>query len=105
MEGGGRMRLTDRAKDVIKSGGEWISSIDLENTVAGCPGVETCAVLGVAHPRWEKRPLLLVVPRKHSEISADAIRDYLKNRIATWCMPDAILLADELPIAATRKRP
>src|SRR5260370_14371660 len=87
MEGGGRIRLTDRAKDVIKSGGEWISSIDLENTVAGCPGVETCAVVGVAHPRWEERPLLRVVPHRHSEISADAIRDYLKDRIAKWWMP------------------
>jgi acyl-CoA synthetase (AMP-forming)/AMP-acid ligase II len=103
MEGGGRIRLTDRAKDVIKSGGEWISSIDLENTVAGCPGVETCAVVGVAHPRWEERPLLLVVPRKHSEISADAIRDYLKDRIAKWWMPDAILFVDQLPIGATGK--
>jgi 3-(methylthio)propionyl---CoA ligase len=103
IEGGGRIRLTDRAKDVIKSGGEWISSIDLENTVAGCQGVETCAVIGVAHPRWEERPLLLVVPRKQSKISADVIRDYLKERIAKWWMPDAILFLDELPIGATGK--
>jgi acyl-CoA synthetase (AMP-forming)/AMP-acid ligase II len=103
MEGSGCIRLTDRAKDVIKSGGEWISSIDLENTVAGCPGVETCAVVGVAHPRWEERPLLLVVPRKQSKVSADAIRNYLKDRIAKWWMPDAILLVDELPIGATGK--
>jgi 3-(methylthio)propionyl---CoA ligase len=99
----GRIRLTDRAKDVIKSGGEWISSIDLENTVAGCPDVEICAVVGVVHPRWGERPLLLVVPRKQSEISAGAIRNYLKDRIAKWWMPDAILFVDELPIGATGK--
>jgi fatty-acyl-CoA synthase len=103
IESCGRIRLTDRAKDVIKSGGEWISSIDLENVVAGCPGVETCAVVGVAHPRWEERPLLLVVRSKQSEISADAIRDYLKDRIAKWWMPDAILFVDQLPIGATGK--
>src|SRR5260370_42222944 len=100
MEGGGRIRLTDRAKDVIKSGGEWISSIDLENTVAGCPGVETCAVVGVAHLRWEERPLLLVVPHKHSEISADAIRDYLKDRLAKSRMPDGILFVDQGAVGA-----
>jgi fatty-acyl-CoA synthase len=99
----GHVRLTDRAKDVIKSGGEWISSIDLENVVAGCPGVGACAVVGVAHPRWEERPLLLVVRSKQSEISGDAIRDYLKGRIAKWWMPDAILFVDELPIGATGK--
>jgi acyl-CoA synthetase (AMP-forming)/AMP-acid ligase II len=103
IESCGRIRLTDRAKDVIKSGGEWISSIDLENIVAGCPGVEACTVVGIAHPRWEERPLLLVVRGKQSKISADAIRNYLKDRIAKWWMPDAILFVDELPIGATGK--
>ena len=103
IESRGRIRLTDRAKDVIKSGGEWISSIDLENTVAGCPGVEACAVVGVVHPRWEERPLLLVVRSRQSEISAEAISNYLKDRVAKWWMPDAILFVDELPIGATGK--
>ena len=97
------MQITDRAKDVIKSGGEWISSVDLENAAVGCPGVAEAAAIGVHHPKWEERPLLLVVRAEGSEVTADAILDYLSEHVAKWWLPDEILFVDELPHTATGK--
>lgn len=98
----GFMRITDRKKDVIKSGGEWISSIDLENAAAGCPGVKIAAVAGVYHPKWEERPVMVVERLPQSTLDEPTLRDYLSTRIAKWWMPDAIIFAS-VPMTATGK--
>jgi len=99
----GYMQITDRDKDVIKSGGEWISSIDIENTAVGCPGVAEAAVIGIAHPRWTERPLLIIVRKPDSDISAEDILAYLDGKIAKWWMPDSVEFVDEIPHTATGK--
>lgn len=99
----GYMRITDRSKDVIKSGGEWISSIDLENIAVGHPEVAEAAVIGVAHPRWDERPLLIVVPKPGTSPEKEAVLDYLRPRIAKWWMPDDVVMVDEIPHTATGK--
>jgi len=98
----GFMRITDRAKDVIKSGGEWISSIDVENAAAACPGVRIAGVIGVHHPKWEERPLLVVEPHPGIAVTPEQVRSFLAERIARWWMPDTILVA-EVPLTATGK--
>jgi fatty-acyl-CoA synthase len=97
------LRLTDRAKDVVKSGGEWISSIDLENAAVGYPGVAEAAAIGIPHPKWDERPLLLIVRDPGSDIDADEIRQYLAGQVAKWWLPDAIEFVDELPHTASGK--
>ena len=99
----GTLQITDRSKDVIKSGGEWISSVELENAAVGCPGVAEAAAIGVPHPRWDERPLLLVVRKEGAEVTAEAIRDHLRNHVAKWWLPDEILFVDGLPHSATGK--
>jgi fatty-acyl-CoA synthase len=99
----GVMQITDRAKDVIKSGGEWISSVDLENAAIGCPGVAEAAAIGVSHPRWDERPLLLVVRKEGSEVTPHEINRHLANHVAKWWLPDEILFVDTLPHTATGK--
>jgi len=99
----GVMQITDRAKDVIKSGGEWISSIELENAAMGCPGVAEAAAVGVAHPKWDERPILLVVRKAGAEVSADQINAHLAGHVAKWWLPDEILFVDSLPHTATGK--
>jgi fatty-acyl-CoA synthase len=95
------IRLTDRAKDVIKSGGEWISSIDIENLAMGCQGVVEAAVIGIPHPTWEERPLLVVVAA--SGVTKQSISAHLEDRIAKWWMPDDIVFIDALRYGATGK--
>ncbi len=99
----GTMQITDRAKDVIKSGGEWISSIDLENEAIGCPGVAEAAAIGIAHPKWDERPLLVVVRAAGSNVTPAEIRTHLAARVAKWWLPDGIEFVDELPHTATGK--
>jgi fatty-acyl-CoA synthase len=99
----GVMQITDRSKDVIKSGGEWISSIELENAAMGCPGVAEAAAVGIHHPKWDERPLLLVVPRDGAEVSAEAVHDHLSTCVARWWLPDEIIFVDSLPHTATGK--
>ena len=99
----GFMRITDRAKDVIKSGGEWISSIDLENTAMGHPAVAEAAVIGVAHPKWQERPLLVVVHREGMPISKDELLAWFDGRVAKWWIPDDVVFVKELPHTATGK--
>jgi fatty-acyl-CoA synthase len=99
----GYMHIVDRAKDVIKSGGEWISSIDLENVAVGCPGVAEAAVIGLPHPKWDERPLLVIVRKEGAKLTQDEVRAYLTGRIAKWWMPDAIEFVDEIPHTATGK--
>jgi fatty-acyl-CoA synthase len=99
----GYMRITDRSKDVIKSGGEWISSIDLENAAVGHPEIREAAVVGVRHPKWDERPLLIVVPRDSTPPSKQSITDFLKDRVAKWWLPDDIIFVREIPHTATGK--
>jgi acyl-CoA synthetase (AMP-forming)/AMP-acid ligase II len=98
----GFMRITDRQKDVIKSGGEWISSIDLENVAAGCPGVKVAAVIGVPHPKWEERPLLVIEAHDGAAVTKAAVLDYLAPRIVKWWTPDDVVFA-VVPLTATGK--
>jgi fatty-acyl-CoA synthase len=99
----GYMQITDRSKDVIKSGGEWISSIDLENAAVGHPGVAEAAVIGVFHPKWDERPLLIVVRKAGSNVGREEILDFLKDKVAKWWLPDDVAFVDELPHTATGK--
>ena len=91
----GYMQITDRSKDVIKSGGEWISSIDLENLAVGHPKVAEAAVIGVTHPKWDERPLLVIVLKKDQKASKDDILGFMQGKIAKWWMPDDVAFVDE----------
>ena len=99
----GSMIITDRTKDVIKSGGEWISSIDLENCAMGHPGVAEAGVIGVVHPKWDERPLLVVVRASGSNVEGQEILDYMTGKVAKWWLPDEVAFVDELPHTATGK--
>ena len=99
----GYIEITDRAKDVIKSGGEWISSIELENVAMGHPDVLQAAVIGVAHPKWDERPLLIVVPAPDKQPTLEGLIDYLSDKVAKWWLPDDMILVDELPLGPTGK--
>nr|WP_295110525.1 long-chain fatty acid--CoA ligase [uncultured Caulobacter sp.] len=102
LDANGFMRITDRQKDVIKSGGEWISSIDLENVAAGCPGVKIAAVVGVPHPKWEERPLLVIEAHEGSAVCKADVLAYLAPRIVKWWTPDDVVFA-AVPLTATGK--
>ncbi len=99
----GFMQITDRAKDVIKSGGEWISSIDIENIAMGHPKAELAAVIGVPHPKWDERPLLLVKLKPGETATREEFLHYLDGKIAKWWMPDDVLFVDDIPLGATGK--
>ena len=97
------LQIVDRAKDVVKSGGEWISSIDLENAAVGHPDVKEACVIGVRHQKWDERPLLFIVKSEESDIDKQDIYHYLESRVAKWWLPDDILFVEELPHTATGK--
>ena len=99
----GYMQITDRSKDVIKSGGEWISSIDLENIAVAHPAVQQAAVIGVAHPKWDERPLLIVVRRAGMEVGRDELLRFFEGKIAKWWLPDDVAFVDAIPMGATGK--
>ena len=99
----GTMQITDRSKDVIKSGGEWISSVELENAAVGCAGVAEAAAIGIYHPKWDERPLLLVVRKAGSAVTPEEITRHLATKVAKWWLPDEILFVDNLPHTATGK--
>jgi fatty-acyl-CoA synthase len=99
----GYMQITDRSKDVIKSGGEWISSIELENLAVGHPKVAEAAVIGVRHPKWDERPLLIVVLKKDQKAGKDDILGFMRGKTANWWMPDDVVFVDEIPHTATGK--
>ena len=99
----GFMQITDRSKDVIKSGGEWISSIEIENVAVGCEGVTEAAVIGLPHPKWDERPLLIIVKDEGAEVSKEQVLAYLEGKIAKWWMPDDVTFVDEIPHTATGK--
>ena len=99
----GYMQITDRDKDVIKSGGEWISSIEVENAAVGCPGIAEAAVIGISHTKWGERPLLIADRTAGSDVSKGDLLAYLEGRIATWWMPDDVVFVEALPHTATGK--
>jgi fatty-acyl-CoA synthase len=103
MDAYGYMQITDRSKDVIKSGGEWISSIDLENLAVGHPKVAEAAVIGVRHPKWDERPLLIIVLKKDESATKDEMIAFMQGKIAKWWMPDDVVFVDEIPHTATGK--
>jgi fatty-acyl-CoA synthase len=99
----GYMQITDRAKDVIKSGGEWISTIDLENLAVGHPKVAEAAAIGVTHPKWDERPLLVIVLKKGESATREDILAFMQGKVAKWWMPDDVVFVDEIPHTATGK--
>ncbi len=99
----GTMQITDRAKDVIKSGGEWISSAELENAAVGCPGVALAAAIGVYHPRWDERPILLVVRKPDAPVASEDVIAFLATKVAKWWLPEEVLFVDSLPQTGTGK--
>lgn len=103
IDGTGTMQITDRAKDVIKSGGEWISSIDIENIAIGHAEVENAAVIGVPHPKWDERPLLIVQLTQGGTLAKDDILAFLDGKIAKWWMPDDVIFVEDIPLGATGK--
>ncbi len=99
----GYMQITDRAKDVIKSGGEWISSIDIENFAVGHPAVACAAAIGLPHPKWDERPLLIIELKPGSAATREELLAYLNGKIAKWWMPDDVVFTDKIPLGATGK--
>jgi fatty-acyl-CoA synthase len=99
----GTMQIRDRIKDVIKSGGEWISSIDLENAAIGHPAVAMAAVIGVKHPKWDERPLLFIVRKPGQVLERDEILAFLTERVAKWWVPEDVVFLDSLPVGGTGK--
>ncbi len=99
----GFMQITDRAKDVIKSGGEWISSIEIENIAVGHPKVELAAVIGAAHPKWDERPVLVIKLKPGESQDKQEHLDFLQGKIAKWWMPDDVVFVDDIPLGATGK--
>ncbi len=103
LEPDGSMVITDRSKDVIKSGGEWISTIDLENAAMGHPAVAEAAVIGVRHPKWDERPLLIVQLKSGADAGKQEILDFIKDKVAKWWLPDDVAFVDAIPHGATGK--
>jgi fatty-acyl-CoA synthase len=99
----GVLTIRDRTKDVIKSGGEWISSIDLENAAIGHPAVAMAAVIGVKHAQWDERPLLLLVRKPNAALEKQEILDFLADKVAKWWIPDDVVFVEALPVGGTGK--
>ena len=99
----GYMRITDRSKDVIKSGGEWIGTIDLENIAMAHPAVLQAACIGMPHPKWDERPLLVVVPRPGMSVTREELLGFYDGKIARWWLPDDVVFTDSLPVGGTGK--
>lgn len=99
----GFMQITDRSKDVVKSGGEWISSIELENVAVGHPDIVEAAVIGVPHPKWDERPILIVVKKDGAGLSSEDVLGFMEGKIAKWWMPDDVVFVEEIPHTATGK--
>jgi len=99
----GFMQITDRSKDVIKSGGEWIGSIELENIAMAHPGVAMAACIGVFHPKWDERPLLVVMKKPGATVTREELLDFYGGKIAKWWLPDDVVFVDAIPLGATGK--
>jgi fatty-acyl-CoA synthase len=103
IDGEGYIRLVDRTKDLIKSGGEWISSVELENAIMGHPDVVEAAVVGVAHPKWDERPLACIVVREGAALDRDALVAFLTGKVAKWWLPDDVVIIDAVPKTSVGK--
>jgi fatty-acyl-CoA synthase len=103
IDAGGYVKITDRVKDMIKSGGEWISSIDLENAIVGHESVREAAVIAVPHPKWQERPLAVIVLKEGQSVNEAELRAFLKKSFARWQVPDAFVFVQELPHTSTGK--
>jgi len=103
MDGEGYLKIADRTKDLIKSGGEWISSVDLENALVAHPGVREAAVIAVPHPKWQERPVAVIVARDGAKPSPEELRKFLSEKFAKWQLPDGFVFVDELPHTSTGK--
>lgn len=103
LDADGYMTICDRAKDLIKSGGEWISSVEIENIAVGHPEIRMAAAIAARHPKWDERPVLIAVKQENSALTEDDVRAYFKNKIAHWQIPDAVIFVDALPINGTGK--
>jgi acyl-CoA synthetase (AMP-forming)/AMP-acid ligase II len=99
----GFLQITDRSKDVIKSGGEWISSIDVENIAMAHPAVAMAACIGVAHPKWDERPVLVAMKKPGAEVTREALLAFYEGKIAKWQVPDDVIFVDSIPLGATGK--
>ncbi len=99
----GYMQITDRSKDVIKSGGEWISSIDVENIAVAHPAVAMAACIGVKHPKWDERPVVVVVKKPGAEVSKEELLKFYEGKTAKWQIPDDVIFVDAIPLGATGK--
>ncbi|MGN6499059.1 MAG: AMP-binding enzyme, partial [Tsuneonella sp.] len=99
----GTLQLTDRTKDVIKSGGEWISSVELENAAVGHPGIAEAAAIGIPHPKWDERPILVCIRKQGSTVTAGEVIEHLRDKVAKWWLPDAIEFVDSIPHTGTGK--
>jgi 3-(methylthio)propionyl---CoA ligase len=97
------MQITDRSKDVIKSGGEWISSIEIENIAMAHPAVLMAACVGMAHPKWDERPIVAVVKRPGVDVSRDELIKFFDGKTAKWQIPDDVVFVDAIPLGATGK--
>jgi fatty-acyl-CoA synthase len=103
IDAAGYVKITDRIKDLVKSGGEWISSIDLENALASHPHVAEAAVIAVPHPKWDERPLAVVVLKAGNAVTEEALRDHLAAKFAKFWLPDGFVFVSEMPRTATGK--
>lgn len=99
----GYMLIRDRSKDIIKSGGEWISTVELENIAFAHPGIANCAAIAAVHKKWDERPVLVAIKTKGADPSIEEIRTFYDGKIARWQVPDTVVFVDELPIRATGK--
>ena len=99
----GYMQITDRSKDVIKSGGEWISSIDLENIAVAHPGIAEAAVIGITHPKWDERPLVVAVKKPDATVTREELLKFYEGKVAKWWIPDDVAFVEQLPHPATGK--
>ena len=97
------MQITDRTKDVIKSGGEWVSSIDIENAAVSHPAIAEAAAIGRYHPKWTERPLLIAVRKGDTQVTSAEILNFLTDKLHKWSLPDDVVFVDELPHTATGK--
>ncbi|MFZ4433893.1 MAG: AMP-binding enzyme, partial [Microthrixaceae bacterium] len=99
----GYVRIVDRTKDVVKSGGEWISSVELENEIMAHPAVAEAAVIGVSHPKWSERPLACVVVKPDATLTPEELIEFLDGRVAKWWLPDDVVFIDEVPKTSVGK--
>ena len=97
------MQITDRTKDVIKSGGEWISSIDIENIAMGHPAVAMAACIGMPHPKWDERPIVAVALKPGTEVTREELLKFFEGKMAKWQIPDDVVFVEAIPIGATGK--